>query len=350
MTLHNPIEQESVRVGIVVIGRNEGERLLRCLQSCASTAASVVYVDSGSTDGSLDLAQGQGATVTQLDTSAPFSAARARNLGYKRIREISPGVQIVQFVDGDCELAADWFPYAVDSMRLHTDVAIVAGRLKERFPDASIYNRVGEIEWNLSESGEVDSVGGIFIIRCDAFDGVGGFNPTVTAGEEPELCLRLLRQGWRIVRLPREMATHDLSMTRFSQWWRRMVRGGYGSMDVGHRFGVTEFSKNNLRVLAWTCWLAAFAVSGALAAITGSSQLKAATTLLLCIWLAMLVRIALRMLKKQYAWDISIAYALFMAIAFLPQAVGQACYFGDRLRKHSARLIEYKDNMPSIDR
>lgn len=342
MTPHNPPEQETIRVGIVVIGRNEGERLLRCLQSCANSAARVVYVDSGSTDGSVDLARSQGATVSQLDASAPFSAARARNAGYERLLELSPGVQFVQFVDADCELAAGWLSHAVDSMRMHADLAVVAGRLMERYPEASIYNRLGEIEWNLSGSGEVDSVGGIFMIRGEAFDGAGGFNPTVTAGEEPELCLRLHRLGWRIVRLPRDMAIHDLAMTRFSQWWRRMVRGGYGSMDVGLRFGVAAFSSNNVRVLAWTCWLAAFAVSGALAAMTGSSRLWAAAAVLLCIWLAKLVRIALRMSGKQYAWDVSIAYAVLMAIAFLPQAVGQARYFADRLLKRSARLIEYK--------
>lgn len=333
--------------GVVVIGRNEGERLRRCLESCNSQSASVIYVDSGSTDASLDLARRQRVTVVNLDLSAPFSAARARNVGYKRLRELSPEIHFVQFVDGDCEIAADWLPHAVDSLRQHSDVAIVAGRLKERYPEASIYNRLGDIEWNSSGAGAVDSVGGIFMVRCQAFDDIGGFDPTVTAGEEPELCLRLIRQGWRIFRLEKEMAIHDLSMMHFSQWWRRMVRAGYGSMDVGCRFGVANFSKNNYRVLAWSLWLIAIVVSGTLATVTDFSQLKFLTALLLCFWPAQLIRITLRMLRKKHSWDISIAYAFFMTIVFLPQAVGQARYLGDRLLNRSARLIEYKSPMPS---
>lgn len=343
----NRKEQRAAQFGIVVIGRNEGERLKRCLDSCASSSASVVYVDSGSMDGSRELAGGHGATVVELDAGAPFSAARARNAGYRRLREDSPGVKFVQFVDADCELAADWLAFAADSMLLRPGTAIVSGQLKERYPAASIYNRMGEIEWNASGLGEVDSVGGIFMVRCEAFDSVGGFDPTVTAGEEPELCQRLLRRGWRIVRLERDMATHDLSMTRFSQWWRRMVRAGYGSLDVGYRFGVASFSRNNRRVLAWSCWLGTTAVFATLAVATASGWLEAAALLLLCLWPVKLARIALRMLKKRHDWEISMAYAFFMAIAFLPEAVGQACYVGDRLLNRSARLIEYKGHQPS---
>src|SRR4051794_38450615 len=69
------------RVGVVVIGRNEGQRLVRCLQSLTPAGAPVVYVDSGSTDGSVQRARELGAKVIELDRSIPFSASRARNTG-----------------------------------------------------------------------------------------------------------------------------------------------------------------------------------------------------------------------------------------------------------------------------
>ena len=99
-------------VGVVVIGRNEGERLRRCLESVRGAAQAIVYVDSGSTDGSVALATGLGATVVALDMRRPFTAARARNEGMRRLQAIAPDLVFVQFVDGDCEMVAGWLPLA----------------------------------------------------------------------------------------------------------------------------------------------------------------------------------------------------------------------------------------------
>ena len=100
-------------IGVVAIGRNEGERLRRCLE-CArpAWALTIVYVDSGSTDDSIALARSRGVEVVELDMSAPFSAARARNAGFERLSQIDPGVRFVQFLDGDCEVADGWLDRA----------------------------------------------------------------------------------------------------------------------------------------------------------------------------------------------------------------------------------------------
>src|SRR5260370_33356312 len=104
-----------MKFGVVVIGRNEGERLRQCLRSL-STSAVVVYVDSGSADGSAQWARSQGVEVVELDVGRPFTAARARNAGFTRLRELASDLLYVQFADGDCELIggvpehALWFP------------------------------------------------------------------------------------------------------------------------------------------------------------------------------------------------------------------------------------------------
>ena len=69
------------QIAVVVIGRNEGERLRQCLMSIDKGVAGIVYVDSGSTDQSIALAESLGAQVVELDASIPFTAARARNVG-----------------------------------------------------------------------------------------------------------------------------------------------------------------------------------------------------------------------------------------------------------------------------
>src|ERR1700738_3404233 len=88
-------------VGVVVIGRNEGDRLRRCLESVRGTADRVVYVDSGSSDNSVAMSRGLGATVVELDLRIPFTAARARNEGFDRLLGEQPALRYVFFVDGD---------------------------------------------------------------------------------------------------------------------------------------------------------------------------------------------------------------------------------------------------------
>src|ERR1700712_3268909 len=72
----------SHRVGIVVIGRNEGARLRECLGSVRESGCATVYVDSGSVDNSAQLAAPFVERVIELDSTRPFSAARARNEGF----------------------------------------------------------------------------------------------------------------------------------------------------------------------------------------------------------------------------------------------------------------------------
>ena len=212
-------ELRAVPVGAVVIGRNEGERLKRCLRSILMQIETAVYVDSGSTDGSVEFARSLGVTVVDLDMSRPFSAGRARNAGFTALTETRPDVAFVQFIDGDCELCDGWVDRATAFLTERPEYAMVAGRVKERNPENSIYNELCDMEWNLPV-GESLSSGGIFMARAEAFKAVGGFNAGMIAGEEPEYCYRLRRAGWRIYNLDALMTLHDADMRRFSQWWK----------------------------------------------------------------------------------------------------------------------------------
>ena len=184
------VEPGILKVGIVAIGRNEGERLRACLQSVIPRAALVVYVDSGSTDGSTVMARGSGGEVVELDMRIPFTAARARNEGFKRLRQLAPDLPYVHFVDGDCEVVGVWIETAAAFLDAHHDVAVVCGRRRERYPTQSIYNHLCNIEWD-TPVGETSACGGDALMRVEAFEQVGGYRGDLIAGEEPELCVRL---------------------------------------------------------------------------------------------------------------------------------------------------------------
>lgn len=214
-------------VGVVVIGRNEGERLRRCLASLAPLGLPMVYVDSGSVDRSLELAAAMGATGLALDPAIPFGAARARNEGFACLRAGHPSLEFVQFVDGDCEVEPGWIALAVQFLEANPSVAVACGRRRERFPEASFYNRLCDEEWN-TPVGKAAACGGDFVARASVFASLGGFNAAFMAGEEPELCSRIRANGWQVWRLDAPMTIHDAAMTSFRQWWMRAVRSGAG--------------------------------------------------------------------------------------------------------------------------
>src|SRR6185437_3392379 len=190
-----------------------------------SDASALVYVDSGSTDGSVELARDRRVETITLDMSVPFTAARARNSGFARLRGLNPHFRYVQFIDGDCELVPGWAGKAASFLESNPDIAAVCGRLRERYPERSVYNWLCDKEWN-GPVGEISACAGNVMMSAQAFESVGGYRDDVIAGEESELCIRLRRANWRIWRLDTEMALHDAAMTKFSQWWGRVERGG----------------------------------------------------------------------------------------------------------------------------
>jgi len=212
-------------VGIVVIGRNEGERFKACLASLPD-CAKVVYVDSGSSDGSVAWARSSGIETVCLDMIIPFTAARARNAGFERLEEIAPNLDFVQFVDGDCTLSPQWLDGALRYLHEHQGVCAVFGRRRERAPDKTVFNFLCDVEWDVPV-GPARAFGGDVLIRRDAFVQSGGYRAGLIAGEEPELCVRLRAAGWTITRLPLEMTLHDADITTFTQWWRRHQRSGF---------------------------------------------------------------------------------------------------------------------------
>lgn len=317
----------SPAIGAVIIGRNEGERLIRCLASVGGVQR-IVYVDSGSTDGSVAAARAAGAEVVELDLSKPFTAARARNAGIEALRA---GAQpdLIQFIDGDCELQPGWLPAATGFLAETPGAAVVCGRRRERFPEASVYNRLCDREWD-TPVGRAKACGGDSLMRAEALGQVGGFDPTLIAGEEPELCVRLRAKGWEVWRLDEEMTLHDAAITRFSQWWKRARRGGHAAAEgmamhgrPPEHHGVAQVR----RALLWGAVLPLLALLGALVVSPWA-------LILLLAYPAQVLRLGLR----SGDW----AEALFLALGKFPEMLGVAEYWLRRLIGRRRGLVEYK--------
>ena len=240
-------------IGVVVIGRNEGNRLKECLLSVLGNVKTVVYVDSASSDGSVELARRLGVEVVELDLSIPFTAARARNAGFEYLLQIEPSVEFVQFVDGDCLVVEGWLQKATKVLNDKPEIVVVCGRRREEFPINSVYNRLCDIEWN-TPVGEAKACGGDAMMRVLALKQVGGFNPTLIAGEEPELCVRLRQAGGKIMRIDAEMTLHDAQITHFKQWWKRSIRNGHAYAEGAWMHGKPpekHWLKESRRIWVW---------------------------------------------------------------------------------------------------
>lgn len=297
-------------MGIVVIGRNEGKRLGPGLRSAQRARRRVVYVDSGSKDDSASLARGLGVEVVELDASAPFTAARGRNAGLSRLLELWPETAFVQFMDGDCALDPHWIDAALAILCDRPDVAVTFGRRRERYPDKTMFNRVCDMEWD-GAPGLVESCGGDALMRVDALLAVRGYDDGLIAAEDNDLCHRLRRNGWSIVRIADEMTLHDVDMTSWWQWWQRNRRNGHAGAEAWHRRGAEDptLFKTVVSNLLW--------------------GLPPLWPLWPMLWW--------RVYRRSGA-----IYATHIVLGKIPHCVGQLGFWWARLRARKMALIEYK--------
>jgi GT2 family glycosyltransferase len=319
--------------GVVIIGRNEGERLKQCLMS-AHESRLTVYVDSGSTDGSIEWAQTIGAEVVQLDTSKGFTAARARNSGFARLRKLAPQLEYVQFVDGDCELRPAWPHHAIEFLNTHEQACAVFGRRRERFPDRSVYNWLCDLEWDVP-IGEAKACGGDVMMRVTTLEAVGGYRDDLIAGEEPELCVRLRAAGWRIWRIDQEMTWHDAALTTLGQWWLRMTRSGHAFAQGSHLHGGPPE-----RLWVWESWRAwIWGVMFPVAAAAAVVWLGWLGTVVLLVYPLQILR---RMARSTGSLRTRFLLALFELLARFPESLGQMTFLRNRLMGLRDTIIEYK--------
>ncbi len=323
-------------VGIVVIGRNEGERLKRCVQSVLSQTDKIVYVDSWSSDDSVGYAESIGVDVLRLDMRIPFSAGRARNEGFQLLNEKNNKLKYIQFIDGDCQFCEGWLSFAYTYLESNESCAVASGRRKERFPEDSIYNMLCDIEWN-TPIGETQACGGDFMIRKEAFLQVDGFNPVVISGEEPEMCYRLRKKNWSIFRLDHPMTMHDAAITRFSQWWKRCLRTGHGyaqGFSLHAHDGQGYYFKESAKSWFWAFFFPA-------SVLILAFSVNIVFLLLTTAYLVQLVKIALHMYKRLGNSKHSLIYSFFTVIGKCPQCMGQLLFIKRKLLRKRYTIIEY---------
>jgi len=329
-------------ISVVVIGRNEGQRLRRCLESVFTMERQgfeieVLYADSGSTDGSVQLATELGAEAIALRPERP-TAAIGRNAGWRRARG-----SIVLFLDGDTILHPR---FVADSLAEFADreVAVVWGHRRELYPERSLYVRFLDLDW-IYLPGPVPYCGGDALFRRAVLEETGGFNETLIAGEEPELCERIGALGYSILHVDHPMTGHDLAITCWAQYWKRATRAGHAFAEVSARsqasggsFWVAEAKANRNRAL----------ILLGLVLAAGAAALVLASVLPVLALLLFFAALALRSAWK-VRWKTNDAVALLLYgvnshVQQIPIYIGQLQYRWNRRKGKRAMLFEYKQS------
>lgn len=321
-------------VDLVLIGRNEGARLHRCLASAKGAARRVVYVDSGSRDGSVDAARDAGAEVVELDPALPFTAARARHEGFQQLESNGGAAEIVQFIDGDCAIVPGWIEAGVAALEADPKLGMVTGWRQEIAPEASVYNALTQVEWR-RPAGVIQACGGDMMVRRTAYVAAGGFDGRVIAAEDDEFCCRLRNAGWVLRRLPVEMTQHDAAMTRFGQWWQRAVRSGHGFAQVGH-LHPDYFLRERRRVWVW-------GLCAPLLALIGLMIAPWLTGLVLLAYVASWLRSAKGLMRNDgLDRGPALHHGVFLTLSKFPNLLGMIRFHLRRLMQRDMRIIEYK--------
>jgi glycosyltransferase involved in cell wall biosynthesis len=343
--MSGPVERSnSAKFGVVIIGRNEGSRLVQCLTSLQGFSRRV-YVDSGSTDGSVRRAIESGALAIELEIPPNFTAARARNAGIAKLLAAYPEIEFIQTVDGDCEIHPDWMDAGLATLTNDPCLAAAFGRLRERYPDRSIYNAICDDSWN-APIGEIPIVGGVAMFRTAALREANFYNADMIAGEEPDLAARMRKSGWHIRRIDAEMGLHDADIMRFGQWWTRTRR-------TGHAYGELAYRHPDARDPNWRRTVFSIVFWGALMPICLAAMLLLAVMISpyywigvaagLLSWVLRIVQLSRRKRVGGLTRKVAIAFGVLVMIGKIPQFLGFCLYHRNRLAGNVSSIIEHKN-------
>lgn len=240
-------------ISVVIPVKNGGEDLARCLAGIAAQKldedVEIVVVDSGSTDGSADVARAACAVVEEIDP-AEFGHGRTRNLGVRLARG-----ELVVFTSQDA-VAADesWLALLSAAARSGPDVAGAYGRQlphadarpPEQFfldflygPEARI-QRVADDEELTFESTLFSNVNAaVHRWALERFP----FRDDLTMSEDQEWSRRALRAGFSLVYEPRAAVRHSHTYTIRSAF-RRFFDSG---VSAEHAYVEGDASRAALR-------------------------------------------------------------------------------------------------------
>lgn len=244
MTSQTPFHYDGL-LSIVIISRNEEANIARSIESALRATLhienpEIILVDSASTDRTVEIAMKYPIRILQLHPSWPLSPSAGCYIGF-----LNSTGKYMQIIGGDMILAENWFEHALPILEKNDTVAGVAGIGTQEMHDTKMAKRYSDYNTNI-KMGEVQSFTGATLFKREILLAIGPFNPFLRAGEEGELCYRVINRGYKLLTLPFHM-THHLGFepTIFSSLLHKFIRYTIAQGQI------LRYSLDNKQIFGW---------------------------------------------------------------------------------------------------
>ncbi|MGM0589762.1 MAG: glycosyltransferase family 2 protein [Bacteroidota bacterium] len=242
-------------VSIIIIGKNEGDKLRKCIKSVEKVLNThknnikieAIYVDSKSTDGSVDVARNS-RNIRVYQNTGETNAAIARNIGAR----VAKG-NILFFVDGDMEIESNFLDHVLTSKN-ELKYNFVTGHIKDYIYDykgnnldikGRTYDKI--IPANIEN---IKSCGGVFIISRALWESIGGMRTKYKRGQDLDFSMRLNEEGYTMIRYPELIVKHHtIEYKNIKRMWINLGQGYflYPAMLLRDHFTNINMWKDFLR-------------------------------------------------------------------------------------------------------
>ncbi|MFC9996217.1 mycofactocin biosynthesis glycosyltransferase MftF [Nocardia sp. NPDC127526] len=224
-------------VTVIVPVHNDGAGLSRLL--AALRGHTVIVVDDGSDRPvRVPASRGTRCRVTVLRRDRRHGPAAARNFGLR-----AAATEFVAFLDPDVVPRTGWLEVMLGHFS-DPKVALVAPRILAADPDSTLLARYehtrgslhrGRRESAVQAHGPVPYVPSTaLLVRRAALLAEGGFDESMAAGGDIDLCWRLDRAGWRLRYEPAARVAHSNPVT-LRKWFAHKMTHGTGVAPLGQR-------------------------------------------------------------------------------------------------------------------
>ena len=193
---------KKIFLSVIIIAKNEEERIGKCLDSVMKLkkkySTEIIFVDSASTDRTIEIASKYPIQIYQLNKSKLLNPSAGRYIGTSKAKG-----RYILFIDGDSILIKNFVDRALEILK-DPKIAAVGGK--------RIFRKKGESlkikEKSTGEIKEYKTIGGTGVYKRESIEKGGTFNPYMGGQEERELCFRIRNLGYKIVKIDIPMEIH----------------------------------------------------------------------------------------------------------------------------------------------
>jgi len=269
-----------MKILIVIVNYNGKHLLAKNLPSVISTDYKdfdIVVVDNDSSDGSVEYLRENFPTVKVVESGENLGFGRGNNLGVHTY----PNYDAYLFLNNDVSVPKDWLKelvkviendnkigavgpkvlyskkkngkYIVNSAGIQVDKHFMAYDRYDKEEDNPKYDVVEEID---------ALMGGAFLVRRDAFEKAGGFNPKMFLYyEDIDLSLRIKDLGYKVMYCGKSKVFHDhmASSKKLSVRKRNIMNAKNRFFSIKSRLGLWVAIRETIWYLFnWSIWKLVF--------------------------------------------------------------------------------------------